>query len=232
MQNLRYQGAKLRWSGGLGFFFHKVFILPHSILLGHSQGALSTFNTLRAKYLHPDYVVDRRLDVWHRLLFGALDGIRLMRESMAGGWCPGVTVWLHVELIVVLLDLKHIEGAFLPCHSREGIISYRLLAFTCGREMRKFLNTLKLKLLLPFRAAAGFTLLNRALSSHDERSHVPLNHEILYICWCILPLRVNGIQTLYSLAIFRTFLGLLSLVVVLFNLSFANCHFLFDRFAF
>ena len=105
MQYLRYQGAQLRRSGGLGFFCHKVLILPHPILLGNSQGALSTFKTLRAKDLHPDYVVDRRLDVWHRLLFGALYSIRVMRESMAGSWCPRVAVWLHVELIVVLLDL-------------------------------------------------------------------------------------------------------------------------------
>lgn len=78
MQYLRYQGAQLRRSGGLGFFCHKVFILPRLILLGNSQGALSTFKTLRAKDLDPDNVVDRRLDVWHRLLFGALYSIRLM----------------------------------------------------------------------------------------------------------------------------------------------------------
>lgn len=98
--------------------------------------------------------------------------------------------------------------------------------------MRKLLNTLKLKLLLRFRAAAGFTFLNCTLSSHYERSHIPLNHEILHISWCILPLRVNSIKALHSLAIFRTFLGLLCLFVLLFDLSFADCYFLFDRFAF
>ena len=105
MQDLRYEGAQLRRSGGLGLFCQKIFILPQPILLGNSQGALSTFNTLRAKDLDPNYVVDRRLDIWHRLLFGTLYGIRLMREGMAGGWCASVTVWLHIELIVVLLNL-------------------------------------------------------------------------------------------------------------------------------
>ena len=105
MQDLRNERAQLRGSGGLGLFCHKIFILPQPILLGYSQGALSTLSTSRAKDLNPDYVVDWRLDIWHGLLFGALNAISLMRESMAGGRCPSVTVWLHVELVVVLLDL-------------------------------------------------------------------------------------------------------------------------------
>ena len=105
VQDLRYERAQLRRSGGLGLFCQKIFILPQPILLGNSQGALSTLSTSRAKDLDSDDIVDRRLDIWHRLLFGALDTIRLMRESMAGGRCPSVTMCLHVELVVVLLDL-------------------------------------------------------------------------------------------------------------------------------
>jgi len=68
--------------------------------------------------------------------------------------------------------------------------------------MRKLLNTLKLKLLLRFRAAAGFTLLNSTLISHYQRSHVLLNQEVLHISRRILSLLVNSIQALNSLAVF------------------------------
>ena len=68
--------------------------------------------------------------------------------------------------------------------------------------MRKLLNTLNLKLLLRFRAAAGFTLLNRTLISHYQRSHVLLNQEVLHITRRILSLLVNSIQALNSLAVF------------------------------
>ena len=142
MQYLRYERAQLRGSGGLGLLCQKLLILPHPILIGNSQCALSTLSTFGDKDLDPDNVVDRRLDIWHRLLFGALDAINLIGQSMTGSWCSNVALWLHVELVVVLLDLQYIKGTLLPYHSRKIITSYRLLAFACGREMRKLLNTL------------------------------------------------------------------------------------------